>query len=375
MYQNIKVDIIYYKTATDFEMEFNLSGCCRMRLLTDKSPDRKTLVNQLVRAVSRSRIIMIAGALFGDDGIISTCSKAIGRPLQETDNKQYGIASEDSIEIIENSIPLVSSNGIFGGCIIEQGPQTLILLSENKAVRKDIMQNLIHSYVKEICADELTEKSVDIIPNPKDVQPEVEDIEEELTEAVSDVEEISLEDKVETEIEVDESLTDTEDQQAEDLELLNIPDRTVIFNEGDKEKGELTHFPENEATEEDTKKDGDFDRNLYKDILFSKKAPQEGTDLNSEDTVMFKAHENIEPQKIIDNFEHHFYEPHLDIDYEDEDEIPKKKILNLNIPIIIIAIILLLVVGVLCYCIFFSSEMREASIGAGLKEIFNTLFG
>ena len=52
MFQNVKVDIIYYKTNTDFEMEFNLCGCCRMRLLTDKSPDRKTAVHSLARAVS-----------------------------------------------------------------------------------------------------------------------------------------------------------------------------------------------------------------------------------------------------------------------------------------------------------------------------------
>ena len=30
MFQNLKVDVIYYKTNTDFEMEFNLCGCCRM---------------------------------------------------------------------------------------------------------------------------------------------------------------------------------------------------------------------------------------------------------------------------------------------------------------------------------------------------------
>ena len=47
MLQNIKVDIIYYKTATDFEMEFNLCGCCRMRLLTDKAPDRRSMVQNL----------------------------------------------------------------------------------------------------------------------------------------------------------------------------------------------------------------------------------------------------------------------------------------------------------------------------------------
>ena len=33
---NLKVDIIYYKTSSDFELEFNLTGCCRMRLFKDK---------------------------------------------------------------------------------------------------------------------------------------------------------------------------------------------------------------------------------------------------------------------------------------------------------------------------------------------------
>ena len=142
MFQNIKADVIYYKTNTDFEMEFNLCGCCRMRLLTDKSPDRKTLVNHLVRAVSRSRVIMITGALFGEEGLIKTCSQAINRSLEKLDTKQYSISGEEEIEILKDSIPLVSSDGIFGGCIIEQGPQTLILLSENKDIRKNIMQNL-----------------------------------------------------------------------------------------------------------------------------------------------------------------------------------------------------------------------------------------
>ena len=40
MFQNLKVDVIYYKTNSDFEMEFNLCGCCRMRLLSDKTPDK-----------------------------------------------------------------------------------------------------------------------------------------------------------------------------------------------------------------------------------------------------------------------------------------------------------------------------------------------
>ena len=139
MFQNMKTDIIYYKTNTDFEMEFNLCGCCRMRLLTDKTPDRKTMVHSLARAVSRSQIIIIVGSLFGKSGSIAAIAEAIGSKLVVADNKTYGIKSTDEIEILETSTPLVTPDGIFGGCIIESGPQTMILLSENKSIRKTIL--------------------------------------------------------------------------------------------------------------------------------------------------------------------------------------------------------------------------------------------
>lgn len=150
MVQNLKVDIIYHLTASDFEMEFNLGGCCRMRLLNDKTTDKKGFVKSLARAVSRSRIIIACGPLFSADGLIATVAAAIGNGVTLCDNKTYGINSDEPIHIIKGSTPLVTSNGYFGGCIIESGPQTIILLTENKAFRKSIMQNLIHPYIEEI---------------------------------------------------------------------------------------------------------------------------------------------------------------------------------------------------------------------------------
>ena len=107
-----------------------------MRLLTDKASDRKDFVHQLSRAVSRSRVIICCGPLFGESGLISGVSAAIGRTLETADNKANGIAGDDEIQIIKGSMPLVTSNGIFGGCIIESGPQSIILLSESKGIRK-----------------------------------------------------------------------------------------------------------------------------------------------------------------------------------------------------------------------------------------------
>ncbi len=155
MFQNMKVDIIYYKTNSDFEMEFNLCGCCRMRLLTDKATDRKIMVHSLARAVSRSKIIMVVGPLFGDEGSIATTASAIGSGLDKVDNKLYGIKTDAPINIIAGATPLVTSDGFFGGCIIERGPQTMILLSESRTVRKTIVENLIHPYISELYAAEL----------------------------------------------------------------------------------------------------------------------------------------------------------------------------------------------------------------------------
>ena len=360
MYQNIKVDIIYFKTPTDFEMEFNLSGCCRMRLLTDKAPDRKTLVNQLVRAVSRSRIIMIAGALFGDDGIITTCSKAIGKPLAEINNSQYGISSEESIEIIKDSIPLVSSNGIFGGCIIEQGPQTLILLSENKDVRKNIMQNLIHSYVKEICVDELSEKSNTAVVTPsEEILPE------------DEVEEITAEDSYtdneQAAVSEDEPYETEEAFENSESEKENFCENAV----DNEEIIELNGLAENTDTVDNEQIDSALAGDSQKEIFSSKSSSAKGSDSVLDNELIFEQNDSKEDM-VIDRFEQHFYGSNLN---DEEDKISKKKRADLNIPIIIILNILLLAAAVICYCIFFSSDVDGKNIGGYLKETFDTLFG
>ncbi|MEE0897714.1 MAG: hypothetical protein U0L88_08815 [Acutalibacteraceae bacterium] len=334
MFQNIKVDIIYYKTPTDFEMEFNLSGCCRMRLLTDKAPDRKVLVNQMVRAVSRSRIIIVSGTLFGEDSIIETCSKAIGKPLAEIDNKQFGIDSDENISVIKDSVPLVSKEGIFGGCIIEQGPQTLILLTENKSIRKGIMQNLIHPYIQEIVASELVEK------------------EEPAKEPVEEITEESVE-------EIQEDITDTAE------ELPQESEEATEENEETEETAEETPEPVNQLILDDE----DFQ------IAATSEEPQEDyePDENSNDLYV-ETDKKGRGFKRADSY-------HIDYDSEGyiieqyEEDLPKKSDKKLNISILVLSVVLLLVVAVLCYCIFAVPQSEGVSAGAYLKETFNTLFG
>ena len=338
MFQNIKVDVIYYKTPTDFEMEFNLSGCCRMRLLTDKAPDRKVLVNQMVRAVSRSRIIIVSGALFGEDGIIETCSKAIGKPLAEIDNKQFSIDSEENISVIKDSVPLVSKEGIFGGCIIEQGPQTLILLTENKSIRKGIMQNLIHPYIQEIVASELVEKEE---PAEEPIEEITEEPAEEIEDIVADTEE-ELPQESEEATEENEEIGEIEETAEEIPEPAN-----QLIKDDEDDDFRLVVTPEEPGDDYENEEDiPDLFVETGKKSRSYKKSKSYHTDYNSEGY-------------IIDQYE----------------DTPKKSGKGLNISILILSIVLLLVVAVLCYCIFVVPQSEGVSAGAYLKETFNTLLG
>ncbi len=149
MLENIKLDIVYYNTKKDFEMEFNLCGCCRMRLLTAEVDNLKDFANCIKVAVARSRVVLLCGELYGKTGLLNIISKAVGRDFEEVENSLYGIAGDGKTSLLKQSIPLVTSGGQLLGCVIEQGPQAIIMISNNKDGRREIMQNLVHPYIKE----------------------------------------------------------------------------------------------------------------------------------------------------------------------------------------------------------------------------------
>lgn len=349
MFQNIKVDVIYYKTGTDFEMEFNLSGCCRMRLLTYKAPDRKVLVSQLARAVSRSRIIIIAGSLFGDEGIIKTSAAAIGRNITVADNKQFGIDGDDKIEIIENSVPLVTKNGIFGGCIIEQGPQTLILLSDNKNIRKNIMKNLIHPYVQEVCASELTEHGTvsntdetDTIPDETTEEPQV---------TMDDTDETEY-DEEDIELVID----DEENDQYYDFEQEDVKLASEMVMEDEE------YFDQALKSSEEGLQDvmTGSDELIFEDEDFDETSPDA--------EIINRAYLDNQMDAYIDASDYI-------VDEEGENAVPTFVGWGINLPIIIVAVILLIVGIILFYCIFLVPGKQGIATSQYLKELFNTLFG
>ncbi len=147
MIKNLKVDIIYYMVGTDFEMEFNLGGCAQMRLLTDTVETRSDFSKALARSVGRSNIIIACGPVFGERGLINTVATITNIGKEFLNKQKYGVDSYGEIEILKGSTPLVTSEGIFGGCIIENGKQVIVILSESKSLRKQIMKELIHPYI------------------------------------------------------------------------------------------------------------------------------------------------------------------------------------------------------------------------------------
>lgn len=341
MFQNIRVDIVYYKTGTDFEMEFNLCGCCRMRLLTDKTSDRQTLVHSLARAVSRSKVIMVVGSLFGDGGIISTVAGAIGSGLSVADNKACGINSNESIEIIEGSIPLVTPDGCFGGCIIENGPQTMILLSESKSIRKPIMQTLIHPYIEQLCADELKGKAA----GAKNTEEEPENV----AEAESVPEESAEAEALETEAaEISEENTSTESDETansepEEAEAEAAFEDTVTLSGGMsfEQDGNVT-VPQSEKAQESEPE------LITEPMTLNRKASR----------LLNEAYVNFEEGLITD---------------EEEPESGGARHFS-ELPILIISILLLVLIAFLCYCIFYVPASNGIAPADYLRDIYSTLF-
>mgnify|MGYP003294017903 CR=1 FL=1 len=424
MLQNLKVDIIYHLTNSDFEMEFNLCGCCRMRLLSDKTADRKSLVSALSRAVSRSRIIIACGPLFSAEGLISTVATAIGSSTVAVNNAAYGINGSDTIQIINGATPLVTADGYFGGCIIESGPQTIILLTENKALRKSLMQTLIHPYIEEMSMLPVKEKAVaQEIPEQKDElieeepqvteesaesdTPEAEEIyEEEETTAQAfvpatveiledtDSEETDDNEALETEAQ-EESKELTESDEIAETEETTVEEETteetetVEDDKTSEETKEAELEPETEANEEE-KNDGaptleyiaEADTVGEREIPFvfdetEQKQMQELSDKMSEayDTMYIKPERvkhsrtdkyaaSYTPTEENDSFL-------SDAEYVSYKKSAKRK--NLNIPIIILAVILLAIIGVLCYFMFLQPRLQGVDTMEYLREIFDTV--
>ena len=386
MLQNLKVDIIYYKTNTDFEMEFNLCGCCRMRLLTDKASDKKTLVHDLARAVSRSRVIIIAGELSGEEGIIQITARSIAKTVTQIDKGLYGINSEEEIGVINGATPLVTPDGEFGGCIIESGPQSMILLSDDKAIRKTVMNTLIHPYIEELCALDLKAKAKSAAVEVPAViaAPETQtvDIPEENGGVLSSQADT---DKAELQTESESSETQAQTEPCAEELPAEDTDETQISKEEEELNKDIKEEETNESAEEPSDKPISSFSSKPDGVSLSGGMAFETEDYrvsaessaNNQDSELF-----IEPDRLKKSRVEYYNRSYA---YGDGDDSPyrasddsKEKLksgFSGNLPILIISVLLLIVLAVLCYCIFYVPAKDGISASAYLSETFSTLFG
>lgn len=385
MFQNIKVDIIYYKTATDFEMEFNLCGCCRMRLLTDKAPDRKSMVHNLARAVSRSRVIIIVGSLFGDEGVLSTVAGAIGKPLSPIDNKLYGISEGGEISVINGATPLVTPDGYFGGCIIESGPQSMILLSDSKSVRKTIMSTLIHPYIEELCATELKAKAENTVQKPQPAEPAAPPVPEipvvPPTPAEPDI--LPAAEEITDLFSSSESAGETEPEEAEPENVQ--PEDIIIPDDEDEEDVTVEQaqpIPESEekplSSFTTAEKDGVLlDGGMIFETDDYRSAGNDAYITDDEESDFYIAPEKLRRSHTRRNNE--LYAPDADENryYHIDDEQPElpRSFFKENLALIIVLAALLIITAVLCYCIFVVPAKSGVASGEYLRNIFDTLLG
>ncbi len=200
MTNHLKAEIIYYNCATDFEFEFNLNSLCQMRLLSEASDERKTMLTHLSRAVARSRVIFIT-APFGDE-FIETIAHSIGFKTETIVADEYGISQQTTNKFITSGVPLVTEDGIYAGIILESGPQSLILLPDDRSLRKKIMKYLVNKYILDLCSCE----SYPVIDTEEVVSETTDVAEDAITDEPTEDTEMATEDAVTTEENISEPI-------------------------------------------------------------------------------------------------------------------------------------------------------------------------
>ena len=348
MLKNLKIDIIYYNTPSDFEFEFNLGGYCRSRILNAKANGLKEALTKLAVAVSRSRVIIIIGELLGENGCIAPVAKAISKQLVQVDHRQYHITSPEPINIIEGSLPLVSSNGEFGGCIIESGPQSIVFLSEDKSLRSSIEKELLSHYLTSLSmtSDEENdivnfeetatepEKTNDIELSNESVLPEepLETIVTDNTETINTSE-------------IAETTEDTEDSTAYEGDILSDAEPEDIEFESDavieediisKEKEEVIF--EDNASEETAEKPQFFEETDSTVPISEDTEP-----IKTEMSDLFSGANEVITNDSFDNESDDFDE------YENMEKEPKKPLSPLIKVLLVLFAVLCVIVAILLY--------------------------
>ncbi len=326
MISNIKTELIYYNAPKDFAFEFNMNSACQMRLLTGVVSEPRDLLGALSKAVTRSRVIIIMSEI--NDSFISLIAQTIGFKTEVLDKASFGITSALCENLITNSVPLVSSDGVFGGFILESGPQSLIAITPDRNTRTELMNSFVNQYLNDL--------SDYIPPVPA---PEV-------------YEEHYVPESVETENALINNQTEEQSNTEADFESaeLEITEVDNTHNEVIIEEAEII---ENEVQENTDAFTASADTN--EDVHISETTVDEGsTDIFPDTEIYFDADGNRQ---------------------EETDQQPKitKKRNPINIPILILSIILCALIAFIVYSLFIEPTLNGVSIIDNIKDLFSFL--
>ena len=149
MANDVKIEILYYKTNSDISLEFGIRGNYPIRLLSAVCDSSESFLRNLKRALQRSEIIITAGGYDGGTYLPSLIAKAIGTSCTSPNYKSHNIISKKVYPIPEASVALAPNSRNFAGFILESGPQTIISLTDDKKVRIDAVNEIVSKYITE----------------------------------------------------------------------------------------------------------------------------------------------------------------------------------------------------------------------------------
>ena len=148
---SVKVEFIYYNENGDPRLEFGLNGNFTTRVLSSYCSEDKEYLYALKKAVSRNTIIIVVGGFRDDGHLMKVTALSIGRKIESYDfvGMGYGKVANAPDLLPEKCLPLVDKEGQFAGILLESGPQSIIMLSENNPNKSFIIKEYISPYVEE----------------------------------------------------------------------------------------------------------------------------------------------------------------------------------------------------------------------------------
>lgn len=147
---DVRIEIIYFKQDSDIKLEFGLSSEYPIRLLSSKVSDEISFLKRLKTASLRSPIIITVGGFSKKDVYLpEIVAKATNLEMTETDFGKYKTENNGKILLPKGAVPIIYSDGTFNGCVIESGPQSIIMLPEDETNRMKLIKELIVPYISE----------------------------------------------------------------------------------------------------------------------------------------------------------------------------------------------------------------------------------